>query len=135
MQPTKVLVVLVFLVQMTIIYCQTEEGDIDESAEEQPLTAAEQYIDFITSGGKEEEVIDDENDVGGPPVPEGYEEVNSYDSEEDYSLESLDLLLSMYDHASKGVSGCGKSNCQGEEQLSRGRAIRFKIYNRKTREF
>jgi len=50
-------------------------------------TAAEQYIDFISGGSKTSDDLVDEEGYGGSKGTDGY-------GDEDYGLESLNLLLS-----------------------------------------
>ena len=105
MQVKNYLCLLFCLLNMVAIFCKqdesTEDANVDgeETSEGNQPTAAEQYLDFITSGGQNEEEYDDGADgpggFGGVPPPDGYEEVVGNPQEEDYGLESLDLLLSM----------------------------------------
>lgn len=104
MQVTRHMVLLACLLTVSISFCKqenveeyTEEG-VDEEivGDEKPPTAAEQYLDFISGGGNlEEDVGEGNSGFEGPPPPEGYEEVVGNDGEDDYGVESLNLLLSM----------------------------------------
>ena len=83
----------VFVLFLTVVCSQDVEEPLEGEMDEEPQnpSAAEQYLGFITSGGKNMMDQMDEEDDGsyGPTVPPDGED-------EDYTAETLNILLSKF---------------------------------------